>query len=126
MRDNDIFHWRDKSGRLYRLEADGWKVPISMPESRPMIDEEILQAALDDADARPLDVERLKPVPRVRTLRRTLGLTQEEFSGRYHIPLGTLRDWEQGRSVPDAPARAYLEVIAAELEMVAKALERAA
>jgi putative transcriptional regulator len=32
---------------------------------------------------------------------------------RYRIPLGTLRDWEQGRSYPDAPARAYLEVIAA-------------
>ena len=28
-------------------------------------------------------------VPRIKTLRRAL---QEEFAGRYHIPLGTLRD----------------------------------
>jgi len=46
------------------------------------------------------------------TLRRALGLTQEEFSARYRIPLGTLRDWEQGRCEPDAPSRAYLMVIA--------------
>jgi putative transcriptional regulator len=91
-----------------------------------MTDEEILKAALSDPDAQPLDVSRLKPVPRVRSLRLGLRLTQEEFSERYHIPVGTLRDWEQGRSVPDAPARAYLEVIAAQPEMVAKAFERAA
>jgi putative transcriptional regulator len=48
----------------------------------------------------------------VKTLRRALGLTQEEFAGRYHIPLGTLRDWEQGRSQPDQAARAFLAVIA--------------
>jgi len=29
-----------------------------------------------------------------------LQLTQEEFAPRYHIPLGTLRDWEQGRAEP--------------------------
>ena len=32
--------------------------------------------------------------------------------GRIRIPLGTLRDWEQGRTEPDQPARAYLTVIA--------------
>ena len=42
-----------------------------------------------------------------------LSITQEEFAARYHIPLGTLRDWEQGCSDPDQPARAYLTVIAA-------------
>ena len=34
-------------------------------------------------------------------MRRALGLTQEEFATRYHIPIGTLRDWEQGRAQPD-------------------------
>jgi len=42
------------------------------------------------------------------TLRRALALTQEEFAARSKIPLGTLRDWEQGRSEPDQPAKAYL------------------
>lgn len=68
------------------------------------------------------DLARMPRVPRVVTIRRTLGLTQEQFAARYHIPLGTLRDWEQGRSVPDAPARAYLKVIAKEPERVAEAL----
>jgi putative transcriptional regulator len=36
----------------------------------------------------------------------------EKFGAQFHIPIGTLRDWEQGRSVPDQPARAYLTVIA--------------
>ena len=31
---------------------------------------------------------------------------------------GTLRDWEQGRSQPDQPARAYLAVIARDPEHV--------
>lgn len=47
---------------------------------------------------------------RTKTMRRALGLTQEAFAMRYHISLGTLRDWEQGRSEPDQTARAYLTV----------------
>ena len=44
-------------------------------------------------------------------LRRTLKLTQEEFSSRFQILLSTLLDWEQGSSEPDSPSRAYLQVI---------------
>jgi len=62
-------------------------------------------------------------VPRTKTLRRTLSLTQEEFAARYHIPLGTWRDWEQGRCAPDQPARAYLAVIAHDPEGVARTLK---
>jgi putative transcriptional regulator len=65
---------------------------------------------------------KLRPVPRVKTLRRALALTQEEFAARYHIPLGTLRDWEQGRSEPDQPAKAYLTVIARDPKGVERAL----
>jgi putative transcriptional regulator len=86
---------------------------------------EVHAAALKDPDALPLTddaLTRLKPVPRARTLRRALGLTQEEFAERYHIPIGTLRDWEQGRTVPDQPARAYLIAIAHDPEGVRCAL----
>jgi putative transcriptional regulator len=89
-------------------------------------DEQVHKAALADPDAQPLTEERLarmKRVPRARTLRRALGLTQEEFAARYHIPLGTLRDWEQGRIEPDEPARAYLHVIAHDPDGVRRALE---
>jgi putative transcriptional regulator len=61
-------------------------------------------------------------VPRVKILRRALALTQEEFAARFRIPLGTLRDWEQGRSEPDQPAKAYLTVIARDPKGVKRAL----
>ena len=61
-------------------------------------------------------------MPRVKTLRRALDLTQQEFAARYQIPLGTLRDWEQGRTEPDQPARAYLTVIAHDPEGTRRAL----
>lgn len=91
-----------------------------------LMEADVHSAALADPDAQPLTEERLarmKRVPRARTLRRALGLTQEEFAARYHIPVGTLRDWEQGRSEPDQPARAYLHVIAHDPDGVRRALE---
>lgn len=81
--------------------------------------------ALADPDNPPASAEQLAPsrrMPQVRVIRRALGLTQEEFAARYRIPLGTLRDWEQGRTEPDQPARAYLKVIASDLEGTARAL----
>jgi putative transcriptional regulator len=63
-----------------------------------------------------------RPMPGVKTLRRALGLTQEDFAARYRIPVGTLRDWEQGRTEPDQPARAYIKVIASNPEWVSRAL----
>jgi putative transcriptional regulator len=78
-----------------------------------MSQEEKHEAALSDPDAQPQTPDRLarkKRTPQVKIVRRALGLSQEEFAACYRIPLGTLRDWEQGRSVPDAPGRAYLRV----------------
>ncbi|HXO90842.1 MAG TPA: XRE family transcriptional regulator [Stellaceae bacterium] len=85
----------------------------------------IAAAAAADPDARPMTPEEFRTarrVPRVKTLRRALGLTQPEFAARYQIPLGTLRDREQGRTEPDQPARAYLGVIARDPEGARAAL----
>jgi putative transcriptional regulator len=82
-------------------------------------------AALSDPDAQPLtpeDFRRMRRTPQVKIIRRALGLSQEDFAVRFHIPLGTLRDWEQGRKEPDAAARAFLVVIAREPETVQRAL----
>jgi len=51
-------------------------------------------------------------VPDVRAIREELGLSQTAFAKAYHIPLATLKGWEQGRRQPDATASAYLSVIA--------------
>ncbi|MBI5941880.1 MAG: transcriptional regulator [Caulobacterales bacterium] len=94
-----------------------------------MTPEERHAAALADPDAQPLtaeDMARMKPIPRVSIIRRAMRLTQEEFSQRFRIPLGTLRDWEQGRKEPDAATRAYLIVIARNPTAVEEALKPAA
>ena len=81
---------------------------------RAMTDEEVMAAALSDPDAQPLTPEqlaRMRRVPRVKWLRQRMGMTQAEFAEAFHLPLSTLRDWEQHRSTPDAPARALLLAI---------------
>jgi putative transcriptional regulator len=86
-------------------------------------------AARGDRDAQPLtsgDLKRMKRTPQAKIIRRALALTQEEFAVRYHIPLGTLRDWEQGRAQPDQPTQAYLKIIACEPERVERLLNRRA
>jgi putative transcriptional regulator len=91
-----------------------------------MSDEEVEARARSDPDALPLSGEQLarmrRAVPDVRRLRRRLGLTQEEFARIFHLPVGTLRDWEQGRKAPDAPARALLRIIAREPEAARRAM----
>jgi putative transcriptional regulator len=62
-------------------------------------------------------------VPRTKIIHRALGLTQEEFATRFQIPLGTLRDWEQGKAEPDQSARAYLQAIAGDVTAVQRALQ---
>jgi putative transcriptional regulator len=107
--------------------VSGRKTVVKSAKVRAMSEDQVRAAALSDPDNPPLTerrVAKMKAVPRVRTLRRALSLTQEEFAARYHIPLGTLRDWEQARSEPDQPARAYLMVIARDPEHVRKALLR--
>lgn len=55
--------------------------------------------------------EHVVHVPNVRTLRERLNMSQQMFASIYHIPLATLKGWEQGRRQPDATAAAYLSVI---------------
>jgi putative transcriptional regulator len=79
-----------------------------------MTDEEVVAAALSDPDAQPLTPEQLakmRRVSRVKVLRQRLAMTQAEFAEAFHLPITTLRDWEQHRSTPDAPARALLLAI---------------
>jgi len=62
-------------------------------------------------------------VPDVRAIRRKLHMSQPEFAQKYRIPLPTLRNWEQGRRQPDAPAAAYLHVIAKRPREISEALK---
>jgi len=91
-----------------------------------MTPEERRVAALNDPDAQPItavSTGAMRRTPQVRAIRRALRMSQEEFAARFRIPMGTLRDWEQGRKEPDAAARAYLRVVARNPDAVTEALE---
>ncbi len=62
------------------------------------------------------------PVIPPQLLRRRLGMTQEEFAGALRIPLSTLRNWEQGRVLPDPAARSLLTIVAKNPKAALKAL----
>lgn len=61
-------------------------------------------------------------LPDVKTICRSLRMSQGEFSAVYRIPLATLKNWEQGRRQPDAPASAYLRAIQRRPKEVMEAL----
>jgi len=60
--------------------------------------------------------------PDVRAIRRKLHMSQHAFASAYRIPLPTLKNWEQGRRHPDAPAAAYLLAIARRPQEISAAL----
>lgn len=95
---------------------------IDWPRIDAMTDEDIERQAAENPEAAPIMAPAAIRAARVRHARHRSGLTQEEFSARFRIPLGTLRDWEQGRREPDAAALAYLRVIEREPAAVARAL----
>ena len=88
---------------------------------RAMTDVDRLAGALADPDAQPATAEALARAKRandVKAIRERLDMTQVRFSECFHLPLSTLRDWEQGRTRPDAPARALLTAIANDPEVM--------
>ena len=95
-----------------------------------LTDDQVVAAAERDPDAQPLtpaELARMRRASGVKALRRRLAMTQVEFAEAFHRPITTLRDWEQGRATPDAPARALLLAIERDPEVMRKLLaERAA
>jgi len=96
---------------------------------RAKTNEEVLAAARNDPDTRPLedrDPASLTPARHLsiaKRIRWQLHMSQTQFAKTFRIPLDTLRDWEQHRREPDQAARAYLEVIAREPNAVCRALD---
>src|SRR5215813_10088883 len=52
------------------------------------------------------------PAIDVRAVRQKLGLSQSRFAARFGFTPSTVKNWEQGRTNPDGPARILLAVIA--------------
>jgi putative transcriptional regulator len=61
-------------------------------------------------------------VPDVQAVRRKLGMSQSEFAARFGFSVRTVQEWEQGRALPDRPARILLRVIEKSPQTVARAV----
>ena len=89
--------------------SEGWKVLFAA--LTPLTDDQL---------------ERMRRVSLAEHVRWKLGMSQSDFAQAFHIPIGTLRDWEQHRCEPDQAAQSYLKVIARNPKAVRRALEPAA
>jgi DNA-binding transcriptional regulator YiaG len=87
------------------------------------LDQAIAWARGEDVPVRVTTVE--VPTIDVRAVRRGLKLSQAQFAARFGVPPATLRNWEQGRTRPDGPARVLLAVIAKHPEAVEDVLRKA-
>ena len=81
------------------------------------------ELAIANGEAAPARVFKVE-APNVAAIRRRLGLSQNRFAKKFGLSPATVRDWEQGRRQPDAPARNLLRVIDYAPETVERALEK--
>ena len=64
--------------------------------------------------------------PDVKAIRAKTKLSQAKFAEKLRVPVATVRDWEQHRRSPDAPARTLLGIVDADPKAAMKLIERAA
>ncbi len=73
---------------------------------------------------KPSRVFHFEPV-KVKAIREKLGLSQTQFAKMICVSLGTLRNWEQGRTYTEGAAIALLRVAEAKPDAVLEALHAA-
>jgi putative transcriptional regulator len=81
---------------------------------------------MSDGELSATALTNMRSMPLAKKARIAAGLSQADFARAYGIPVGTLRDWEQGRADPDAAGTAYLTAILHDAPAVARAYQSAA
>lgn len=117
-----------------RTRADVSLSKVDWAKVTRISEKDIAKQIASDADTAPIftDAEldrarRVIPsasVRNVKSLRRRLGLSQQQFADRYGFSVETIRNYEQGHRQPTGPARVLLQVIASEPDAVTRALSR--
>jgi len=87
-------------------------------------EEDIRRHQIEDGESPDAPFVGFEPNVLAQAVRRKLNMTQEEFAAALHIPIGTVRNWEQGRVTPDPAARSLLLIAYRQPEAL-KALEPA-
>ena len=62
--------------------------------------------------------------PDVKAIRAKTKLSQAKFASKLRVPVGTVRDWEQHRRSPDAPARTLLGMVDADPKVALALIEK--
>jgi putative transcriptional regulator len=101
---------------------------------KPDIDLARIDATTDEDIARHMREEGYDPEEPIReediispaAIRKRLGLSQRQFAAAIHVPVATLQNWEQGRTLMDPSARALMLILAREPEAALRALGAAA
>lgn len=61
--------------------------------------------------------------PDVQSIRHSFSLTQHQFAGLLGVSVRTLQNWEQGRRIPQGPARVLLRVAKERPDVLLEVLE---
>ena len=83
---------------------------------------DIRRHMIEDGQDSESNLSGFTPIVPPQVLRKHLGMTQAEFARALRIPLATLRNWEQGRVLPDPAARSLLTIVARNPKAALKAL----
>jgi putative transcriptional regulator len=86
-------------------------------------EEEIRRHAIEDGEDPDAPLAQFDLVIPVHAVRRKLGMSQADFARTLHIPIGTIRNWEQDRVQPDPAARALLTILYRQPKAALKALQ---
>lgn len=103
------------------------KLAIDRDKIAASSEDDILRHATEDGESGDADasLEDLEWVIPVHVVRRKLGMSQSQFSKAFHIPVGTIRNWEQNRVKPDPAARALLTILYRQPDAALKAFRAA-
>lgn len=120
----------DTGGNATGENMSGTKKILKSSKRKPLEDRlaDALQQAKDFLDGKNVPGMRVH-IPAsydVGAIRRRMKLSQKDFAARFGFSIDSVQNWEQGRRVPDGPARTLLAVIAHEPKAVERALEAAA
>ena len=86
---------------------------------------EIRQHMIEDGQDPDAPLGTFELVVPAKIVREKLRMSQEAFAKTLHIPVGTIRNWEQGRVTPDPAARALLLILYRQPAAALKALQAA-
>jgi putative transcriptional regulator len=102
-----------------------WRIVPNMGKFGKELIESMQKAAKHAAGKRVRELRVSKvELPDVKAIRLSLKMSQHHFAAAYRIPLPTLKNWEQGRRLPDAPAAAYLLAIKRRPKEIMEAVAR--